>query len=52
MAALQIFAQTSQVRGVVKTGEVIVRKLRGPLFRHMLRQEVAFFDNRENSYGS
>eukprot|EP00944_MAST-04C_sp_MAST-4C-sp1_P004448 g4448.t1 len=52
IAALQIFAQTGQVYGVVKTGEAIVRKLRGTLFRHMLRQEVAFFDNPENSCGS
>ena len=28
IAALQIFAQTGQVYGVVKTGEAIVRKLR------------------------
>merc|ERR1711871_53435 len=52
IAAAQYFIQYGMSWGYAESGELIVERLRAALFRSMMRQDAAFFDDPEHSTGA
>ena len=52
IAAAQYLIQYGMSWGYAESGELIVERLRAALFRSMMRQNAAFFDDPEHSTGA